>query len=324
MPVERPLRRLLIFSLALPVFGIVYATALVARLWALVRPPLATVLGATVIGSVYAEVAWSHAPAPVRVAPIRAAAVMALALVMLTAGLPAAPTRAANPLAQALDTAHQYIGTPYKLGAERSDLVDCSGLIYRIFADIGELPRIGGRRMRAMGYYRWFAARGLATTDKGEPGDLVVYKKPNHIGVYLGDGRVLSALVTGVKIHALKGINARFIAFLKVNYNVGDPEPTSGETPSGGKGGKGKGNKPSDPGQTDSEGAAPRGFAIGTMNLRADADPRARIVGWISRGTTFTVLGKGTSPSGAEWWNVRARNGREGWVYSRWARTLEP
>jgi uncharacterized protein YgiM (DUF1202 family) len=59
------------------------------------------------------------------------------------------------------------------------------------------------------------------------------------------------------------------------------------------------------------------------MNLRQAADPDARIIGWVSRGTTFTILGTGNSPSGALWYEVKTRSGKSGWIYSRWVRPLE-
>jgi cell wall-associated NlpC family hydrolase len=351
MPVERRLRRLLVAALAVPVIVTVYAAAFAGRLWAVLRPPVATVLGATVIGSVYAEEAWRHAPTPVRIAPIRSAAVMALALVFASAALPPAPAHAASPLRAVLDRAREYIGTPYKLGAEQRDLVDCSGLLFRIFADVGELPRIGGKRLRSTGYYRWFAARGLASKKAAdaEPGDFIFYRGSiNHIGIYIGDGKVLSALVSGVKIHDMFGISVEFVAVLKVNYTVGDPAPEPEPEPApepepgdgdgdGGEPGDGDGSpvenpggkpkdndKPDDRTGTESGDGKPRGFAVGTMNLRASADPNARIIGWVRRGSTFSLLGEGNSPSGALWFEVRTRSGQTGWVYARWARPLEP
>jgi hypothetical protein len=56
----------------------------------------------------------------------------------------------------------------------------------------------------------------------------------------------------------------------------------------------------------------------------ASADPNARIIGWVRRGSTFSLLGEGNSPSGALWFEVRLRSGQSGWVYARWARPLEP
>jgi cell wall-associated NlpC family hydrolase len=346
MPVERRLRRLFVVALAVPVIVAVYVAAISSRLWSAVRPSFAGLLGATVIGSVYVEAALRHAPAPVRVSPIRAAAVMSLALVLLSATLPAAPASAHSASEAVLETAMSYLGTPYRLGAEGPDKVDCSGLIYRVFVDAGEAPRIGDQRLRVIGYYKWFKSRGLALTSGGQRGDLVVYRGgPSwwHIGFYLGDGRVLSALTTGVAIHPIHGIYSEFVAFLRVDYSIGDSQEPPADEDGDEDGNDGRPAKPKpkpdEPAPDEVDEPAPeepapdavdepaidvqRGFAIGTMNLRLAADPDARVVGWVSRGTTFTVLGSGSSPSGALWFNVKSRSGREGWVYSRWARMLE-
>jgi cell wall-associated NlpC family hydrolase len=340
MPVERRLRRLFAFALAVPIIFAVYVAVFGSRLWSAVRPSVAALLGATVIGSVYVEEAWRRAPAQVRVSPIRAATVMALALVLVSASLPGAPASAHSSMETVLDTAVSYLGTPYRLGTEGPDRVDCSGLIYRVFSDVGEAPRIGGHRLRVIGYYKWFKSRGLALTEGGQRGDLVVYRGgPSwwHMGFYLGDGKVLSALTTGVAIHPIHGIYSEFVAFLRVDYSIGDPteEPPPGDDtddpddPDDSPKPKPKpdrakpDNTPSDDEGDGDPADGPRGFAFGTMNLRDSADPDARIIGWVGRGNTFEVLGEGTSPGGALWYEVRKQSGKSGWVYSRWARLLD-
>ena len=335
MPVERRSRRLFVVVLAIPIILAVYLAAALGRAWSAVRPAAALVLGAGVIGTVYAEEAWRRSPAP-RVSPVRAAAVLALALVVASAGLPGTTASAASPSEAVISAAEGYLGVPYRLGRTGPNLFDCSGLMFRIFADVGELPRIGGKRMRAVQYYNWFKARGQISTDPsaGERGDLVYYSGISHIGIYLGGGKVLSAMVTGVKVHGLQAINPRFVAFLKVNWSQGDPEGATDPKPDNTA--KKKDRKRNPPRETPSGGdgeptveqPAPadgrtRGMAIGTMNLRRSADPSARIVGWVSRGSTFEVLGTGNSPSGALWYEVKLRSGKTGWVYSRWAQTLD-
>ena len=51
MPVERRLRRLFVAALAVPVIAAVYLAAFGQRLWSAVRPGVATLRGATVIGT---------------------------------------------------------------------------------------------------------------------------------------------------------------------------------------------------------------------------------------------------------------------------------
>lgn len=178
----------------------------------LVRPPhrrrLSLVLGAFVVALLAA------APVP---------AVMAA---QPSAPAPApVPTPAPPPVAQGAEAviaaARSYLGVPYRIGSEGPYLFDCSGLVFRAFADAGEQARIGEARLGAAGYLRWFAARDLLTTDaeQAQRGDLVVYGNGVHIGIYLGDGRVISALVTGVAVHSLGGITIAPTGFLAVDWS---------------------------------------------------------------------------------------------------------
>jgi len=137
--------------------------------------------------------------------------------------------------------ARAYLGTPYRVGTEGPATIDCSGLVFRAFSNAAELGQIGGARLRAAGYLRWFTARNLLTTnpEEVERGDLVVYDNGGHIGIYLGDGRVISALVTGVTSHALDGISVPLTGFLAVDwagergpFRPGNPVvPTIPDTP---------------------------------------------------------------------------------------------
>jgi cell wall-associated NlpC family hydrolase len=222
--------RLLIIALALPIIALVYVTTFAARLWAALRPAVATFLGATVIGSVYAETAYRKTPTPVRAAGVVA---LSVALVLPSFGAPL-PVAAASPSEAVISAAREYLGHRFQLGAEGPKTFDCSGLVYRAFSDAGELPRIGGMRLRAAGYMQYFVSRGRFTKDvsQAERGDLVIYDRGEHIGIYLGNGMVLSALINpwGVSVHHLRGIHLPVTYFLKVNWGGGD---------SGGNGGNG-------------------------------------------------------------------------------------
>lgn len=331
--------KLLVIALALPIFALVYVTTFAGRLWAALRPSVAAFLGASVIGSVYAEEAIKRAPAT----PMRAAATLALAIALVGPAVAPAPTAAAaNPADAVVAAAREYLGTRYRLGAEGPDKFDCSGLIYRVFADVGELPRIGGMRLRARGYMRWFVSRGLYTHKEAQarPGDLVVYNQGAHIGFYLGNGKVLSALRQpyGVSVHRINGINQEVSYFLLVDWSRGDgngnndPKPEEPEQPKPDKPDKPEQPKPDDqpqPANTDrpsgqGEDARPRfnAVATGTMNLRLESDPSARIIGWVGRSASFNIIDRGQSPAGYLWFKVETRNGKVGWVYSRWVREL--
>src|SRR5689334_20412566 len=234
-------RKSLVIALALPVFALVYLTTFGARLWAALRPAVATFLGATVIGSVYAETAYKKTPTPVR-----AAAVVALSVALVVPSFSSPATvKAADPADAVIAAAQAYLGHPYQMGAEGPKYFDCSGFVYRVFSDAGELPRIGGMRLRAVGYMQYFVSRGRFTKDESQAqrGDLVIYNSGEHIGIYLGNGKVISALINpwGVTIHSLHGVHERVSYFLHVNWGGGDSGNNGGGNGNGNNGG-GNGN----------------------------------------------------------------------------------
>ena len=341
MPVDRRVpRRVLIIALAVPVIVAVYLAAILQRVWAVFRPTFAVTLGAAVIGGVYADEALRRSP--MRVTPVRAAMVGALALTLIATSVAPTPTQARQPAEAVIAAAESYLRVPFRLGAEGPKLFDCSGLMFRIFSDAGELPRISGKRLRAIGYMKWFAARGLASRENGRRGDLVIWGDGKHIGIYLGNGKVISALTTtGVSVHRLHGINYRFTTFLRVQWNKGDGTGGGGND-GGDQGGAAggddksrdnKGNKDNsrNGGQDVSgqgngrgdDGGLPTGVATGTLNLRKQPGPDEKIIGWVSRGSRFNVLETGHSPSGALWLKVEMANGKSGWIWAHWTRVSD-
>jgi cell wall-associated NlpC family hydrolase len=243
--------KLLVFALALPIVALVYATTFGARVWAALRPAVATFLGATVISSIYAETAYRKTPTP-----IRATAVVALSIALVAPSFSAPQSvAAADPVDAVINAAKQYVGKSFQIGAEGPKEFDCSGLVYRAFADAGELPRIGGMRLRAAGYEQYFVSRGRFSRDEStaERGDLVIYAGGEHIGIYLGGGKVISALINpwGVTIHSINGIHVPVTRILHVNWGGGDSgdpgpggsgDPNNGGNNQGNNGGNNNGN----------------------------------------------------------------------------------
>ncbi|WP_052668807.1 C40 family peptidase [Nitriliruptor alkaliphilus] len=97
--------------------------------------------------------------------------------------------------AAAMQAGERYLGVPYLWGGtDPAKGLDCSGFVQRAFRDIGvQLPRVSvdqGRRGQA-----------VASLAEARPGDLVFWRgdgrRPNHIGIYAGDGRMLVAPRTG-------------------------------------------------------------------------------------------------------------------------------
>ena len=329
--------RWLVVALAVPVIVVAYLAVASRRAASLGRGLAVGFLAVTVIGSVYAEVAARSAIAPARRQPLPLTAALVLALMLIGSGLPSAPARAARSDADGVvQAALAYKGAHYVLGAEGPRTFDCSGLVYRAFKDAGQLPLIGGRRMRAEGYYKWFASRGLSSRTKGSRGDLVVYGRGAHIGIYLGDGKVISALIPRVKVHGLNSLSVnKFTAFLHVPWGArpADLQPATPEltttafvnrVPKGSD--KGNGGISSQPGGRGTPDRGPDakalGYAFGSLYVRDAADPDATIISWVTRGRTVEILKAGRSPGGALWYYVRKPSGFEGWVWSGWMKVV--
>ena len=158
-------------------------------------------------------------PAAVALRPLL---LMALALVatLATAAPVAASADVQTEAERVLAIASEQLGDRWAFAATGPTEFDCSGFVFYSFKEAGLRDRIGNKRRTVRGYYRWFNRRGLASKTNPRPGDLVVWGRNKHIGIYIGDGKAISALVNpyGVKIHAVKGyLNVRFKAYLHVN-----------------------------------------------------------------------------------------------------------
>jgi cell wall-associated NlpC family hydrolase len=120
-----------------------------------------------------------------------------------------APTRAERAVKEALEV----VGTPYRWGGESPATgFDCSGLVRWAYGRVGiELPHSSyalyneGRRVRE---------------SRMEPGDILVFEGLGHVGLYLGNGRMVHSPETGrnVEVVRLQSTNygARLVAARRV------------------------------------------------------------------------------------------------------------
>ncbi len=83
---------------------------------------------------------------------------------------------------------------------------------YRSAGD-GRLIRNGTLRS-ARALYRYFRSRGLASRSNPKLGDLVVWGRGTHIGIYVGKGKAISTLTRGVRVHSVFAVRATFTAYL--------------------------------------------------------------------------------------------------------------
>jgi hypothetical protein len=87
---------------------------------------------------------------------------------------------------QVVDYASQFIGRPYRYGGlSLLHGSDCSGFLVGVFGHFGiSLPHSSGE-IRSVG-------TNVGSLENALPGDILAYS--GHVGIYLGEGRMLSAL----------------------------------------------------------------------------------------------------------------------------------
>lgn len=103
-----------------------------------------------------------------------------------------ATTGATGSGSQVVEAAQKYLGVPYRWGGtDPATGLDCSGLVQRVYRDLGiELPRVSRDQARQ--------GTPVASIAEARPGDLVAFGEPvDHIAIYVGDNKILHAPRTG-------------------------------------------------------------------------------------------------------------------------------
>lgn len=82
--------------------------------------------------------------------------------------------------------AKKYLGVPYVFGGTTSSGLDCSGLVQRVFKDLGiDVPRLVSGQSTL--------GTEVPSLAQAKPGDLIVTNGGDHIVIYAGDGKVIHA-----------------------------------------------------------------------------------------------------------------------------------
>ncbi|WP_080794038.1 NlpC/P60 family protein [Corynebacterium pacaense] len=103
----------------------------------------------------------------------------------------------------AVQAALGKIGSPYGWGAIGPDTFDCSGLIYWAFQQQGKtLPRTSQAQM---------AGGTPVGRDQLQPGDVIgYYPGATHVGLYIGDGKIVHASDYGIPVQVVSVDSAPF------------------------------------------------------------------------------------------------------------------
>jgi cell wall-associated NlpC family hydrolase len=117
----------------------------------------------------------------------------AVALAALTSGVDGVPGSTSSVSgSDVVADARKYLGVPYLWGGtDPAKGLDCSGLVQRVYKDLGiDLPR-GSRDQAKVG-------TEVASLSQAKPGDLVTFGVPaNHIGIYIGGNKMIVAPHSG-------------------------------------------------------------------------------------------------------------------------------
>lgn len=101
---------------------------------------------------------------------------------------------------QILEEAKKHLGTPYLWGGSTTDGFDCSGFVQYVFQKYHiQLPRNSAMMART--------TNQDIDLEKLEKGDLVFFTHGfgvQHVGIYTGDGRMVSSRTGGVSIDSIK------------------------------------------------------------------------------------------------------------------------
>jgi cell wall-associated NlpC family hydrolase len=151
----------------------------------------------------------------------RTVAVLAVATALASTGLAAVRTRGSTEApdtaaARVIAAAKKHVGDRYAWGGTGPDEWDCSGLtstMWRTAGRVADIPRVS----RAQG--AWAIP---VPADQALPGDLVFFGSPvNHVGIYLGNGRMVDASQSRQKVVLRDVYRARHVRYGRV------PRPTA-------------------------------------------------------------------------------------------------
>lgn len=233
-----------------------------------------------------------------------AASPIGSALTGARAGEPAVPgaatsTPAAAPAAPAtvpaaavvVAFARSHLRAPYRHFGTGPTSFDCSGLMWRVFHEAGLGRKVTSRSARAI--YLAYLRRGLASRRHPQVGDLIVWGHGSHVGVYIGGGYAISALINGVRVHRVRAMFTPFTAYLHTHL-AGLVKPAW-------------------------ELVLARHIrslrhTTHAVFLRATPSGSGARVGSLRTGTRFVVLARHRDSSGRLWLQALTFGGRRGWL----------
>ncbi len=83
--------------------------------------------------------------------------------------------------------ARSYLGVPYVYAGTSRSGIDCSGLVQRVYGDLGvSLPRVSWEQAKE--------GTEVPSLAQARPGDVLAFGDPvHHVAIYVGDGKMIAA-----------------------------------------------------------------------------------------------------------------------------------
>jgi cell wall-associated NlpC family hydrolase len=119
--------------------------------------------------------------------------------------------------------AQKYLGVPYVFGGTTSAGLDCSGLVQRVYEDLGiQLPRL----VSGQGTI----GESVPSLADAQPGDLIVCDGGNHIAIYAGNGMIIQAPKPGGQVEEMKNwiTPSNVVTIRRIVPTASDQSGTSG------------------------------------------------------------------------------------------------
>ena len=204
----------------------------------------------------------------------------------------AAPARKVVPAsAVVVAFARSHLRARYRHSATGPSSFDCSGLMWRVFREAGLGSKVTSTSARAI--YASYRSRGLTSRTKPQIGDLVIWGRGSHVGVYIGKGLAISALVQGVRVHRVHAMFTPFTAYLRTHLS-------SIEKPAW---------------ELDlAKHMKTLRHATRAVFLRESASRSSGTTATIRSGTRFVVVGKHRDGAGRVWLKALTFAGKTGWL----------
>ena len=124
-------------------------------------------------------------------------------------------SKASGARARVVQVALAQVGDRYVSGGTGPDTFDCSGLVRYAYQVAGVSSKLGGGHS-ASAMLAWGQSNGLTSRSNGRPGDVAIYGNGSHAGIYIGNGKVVSALnpSQGIRVTGLYALGSGFTTFI--------------------------------------------------------------------------------------------------------------